>query len=637
MQLALARPRAKAATPASLRPALVALAALWFVLRAYHGVYHDARIYMGRALADLDPARFGADPMYALDGQTGFSAFRIVAREAVAVLGLAPGALVLALCGLACWFAAAWALTGALTRGRARLALLLAAMLIPPVYGGGDIFRSGETFASPRPYAEAAAMMAVAAALGGRMPVASGWGVLACLIHPLMGLPGLALALSLRVIRHGHWLRAGVAVSAAVALVLAAAWLGVPVVDRLFERFDPIWAHTHRFYLLIGHWPLRSFAITACQLGTLAVAAARLRGRAARFSAALLALSVLGLLGTWVGSDIAASVLVTQLQPWRVLWLAALGSGLMLARLVLAASTPRDRAIVAALAAGWLFCDGPWIVGGALAVAGALAAGLRLPRWLMTAAPVPVALIALYVAGLWVYTGASFAWERWPFGELHSEQLRPLLFAAALLAALVQLARARRVAAVRPPRWLAGAVVAAALLLWDDRGHFQLQLERGGFAELEAVLDQRPGPVFFAENTPELSWRAVWWSGLQAAPALFSRPLAVLWDERLNRLTAAGLETLKQRRNYEVAPESERNFMPTPDKLDRLCAGPDAPTWVVAGAEPLSPATRARAHAIVTLPHPFPVFTTVRWKRLSRRQVAVFTCATSPPASDVRR
>ncbi|MDT7934056.1 MAG: hypothetical protein RQ833_05555 [Sphingomonadaceae bacterium] len=616
-----------------MRPALVALAGLWFVQRPYHGVYHDARIYMGRALADLDPARFGADPMYALDGQTGFSAFRIVARDAVAALGLGPGALALALVGLACWFAAAWALTGALTRGRARLALMLGAMLIPPVYGGGDIFRFGETFASPRPYAEAAAMMAVAAALRGRMMAGSGWGVLACLIHPLMGLPGLALALSLRVIRHGHWLRAGVAVGAAVALVLAAAWAGVPVVDRLFERFDPTWAHTHRFYLLIGHWPVRSFAITACQLGTLAIAAARLRGRLMRFSGALLALSVLGLLATWAGSDISASVLVTQLQPWRVLWLAALGSGLMLARLALAASTLRDRAIVAALAAGWLFCDGPWIVGGALATAGALAAGLRLPRRLMTAAPIPVALVALYVVGLWVYAGAAFAWVRWPFGELHSEQLRPLLFAAALLAVLAQLARGRRVPEVRAPAGLAGALAAAALLLWDDRSDFQLQLERGGFPELEAVLDQLPGPVFFAENTPELSWRAVWWSGLQAAPALFSRPLAVVWDDRLNRLTAAGLETLKQRRNYEVAPESERDFMPTPEKLDRLCHSPDSPAWVVAGAEPLSPATRARAKAIVTLPYPFPVLSTVRWKRLSRRQVAVFACRAPGPAA----
>jgi hypothetical protein len=60
----------------SLVPLIVFLV---FVLsRPYRGIVQDAHIYMGRALADLDPNGVGRDLMF-VHGQFGFSLFRLAA------------------------------------------------------------------------------------------------------------------------------------------------------------------------------------------------------------------------------------------------------------------------------------------------------------------------------------------------------------------------------------------------------------------------------------------------------------------------------------------------------------------------------------------------------------------------------
>jgi hypothetical protein len=51
-------PRLDASTGAC----LLALAAIFLMTHAYGGIAGDSKIYMGRALADLDPSGVGRDP-----------------------------------------------------------------------------------------------------------------------------------------------------------------------------------------------------------------------------------------------------------------------------------------------------------------------------------------------------------------------------------------------------------------------------------------------------------------------------------------------------------------------------------------------------------------------------------------------
>jgi hypothetical protein len=63
------------AAVASLAAPLIAYS-VFLLSRPYPGIVQDAYIYMGRALADLDPDGIGRDLMFVHDGQFGFSLFR---------------------------------------------------------------------------------------------------------------------------------------------------------------------------------------------------------------------------------------------------------------------------------------------------------------------------------------------------------------------------------------------------------------------------------------------------------------------------------------------------------------------------------------------------------------------------------
>ena len=166
----------------------LAIAAITLLAKPYLGLHHDARIYVGRALADLDPAGVGRDLMYASDGQSGFSLFpRILPPWLMGALGLAGACTATTLAALACWTLAAgvflenWA-------GEKRHLLLAAALILPCSYGG-LVFTYGEAMAAPRPFAEALVLCAFAADLGGRRWGAGTLMLAASAIHPIMALP----------------------------------------------------------------------------------------------------------------------------------------------------------------------------------------------------------------------------------------------------------------------------------------------------------------------------------------------------------------------------------------------------------------------------------------------------------------
>ena len=89
---------------------VLGMAGLTLLLHPYEGIDGDARIYVGRALADLDPDGVGRDLMFTHDGQSRFSLFPVVLRALVGTLGPGPAALAVSLVGLITW------LTSSVTR-----------------------------------------------------------------------------------------------------------------------------------------------------------------------------------------------------------------------------------------------------------------------------------------------------------------------------------------------------------------------------------------------------------------------------------------------------------------------------------------------------------------------------------------
>ena len=183
-------------------PLWASLPPLMLLLHPYRGLVQDARIYLGRGVADHDPAGVGRDIVFADDAQTGFTLLRGVIRTLLDGMAPRDAAMGLALGGSLLWLGAALALSrslaAAMARGEAADRLAWAAMVavlaLPAQYGAFDTFAYAETIATPRVFAEAAVLAGLAMLLGGRRAGGLLLLALALALHPLMALPGLGIA-----------------------------------------------------------------------------------------------------------------------------------------------------------------------------------------------------------------------------------------------------------------------------------------------------------------------------------------------------------------------------------------------------------------------------------------------------------
>ncbi len=292
----------------------LALALLWALAHGFVGIEHDARIYMGRALADIDPA-VGRDLMFRLDGQSSFSVFRFVAARLAATIGLGPTVLVLSLAALVVRFAALAALARALLPGRAIVLGLACACVLSAFYTPWNLIAAGESLPIPRPFAEAAVLAGLAALCRERPLACAAWLLAATLVHPIMALPGFGVLLVVLGLRDRRWLIAAALTSAAIA---AAGWLGLPLAKRLLITVE------RNTYLYVGRWPGGDLVgATIVRGATIALAAAWLRGPARIVLLSALGIGMAGVLASYVFVDLFGNLLVVQAQVWRALWLVA--------------------------------------------------------------------------------------------------------------------------------------------------------------------------------------------------------------------------------------------------------------------------------------------------------------------------
>jgi hypothetical protein len=156
------------------------------------------------------------------------------------------------------------------------------------------------------------------------------------------------------------------------------------------------------------------------------------------------------------------------------------------------------------------------------------------------------------------------------------------------------LALAWAVSDYRVPRPLvAGAATALAifaLATWNGGSRFDRALATNEHPpELERMVASRPGEVLWVGES-QASWvwlgRPSWVSYLQGAGNVFSRPLTMIWRDRILALLDVGwiAPSVFTRWMSTASPE-----IPLPDftheKIARICARPDAPAWILGGVE----------------------------------------------------
>ena len=646
-------------TPAAPAPAAAGPRLAWRVVAAgsafglfllshpYSGIVHDAELYVARAVADTGSDALARDILFAHDGQSAFSLFPRLNAALVSLLGPDLAAIAVTLTGLFAWFGGLAAFASGFARGRLLWACIVCAAVVPGFYG--QVFRYAEPFATPRLPAEALVLLGLAALLAGRAALSAATLVAAAPLHPIMAAPGVAIWLLVKARGDRRWL--ALPLAGLVLLVLAAA-CGLPVAERLFRLMNPAWAEalSVNAYLFPSRWAETGWTEAGVRAATVLLAIRFVAGRTAK--ATLAAILLVGFAGTAlaaVAADRWLVVLVTQVQPWRALWLVALAGALVLPLVALGLwrSGRGGQVALACLASAWLTAPISPVGGVAAALALALAfADAKRPDLFSRAAAVVVwtatgALAALCL-GQRILVLVPVLATRPPDADILTHLwLFWVVSIPIALAAILVAARRTCPIGIVPAGVGAAFLLGAAALAWNDRPPLGRVLDRHRpDPELLRLLPASPGEVLWLRNGAGLAWklagRANWASYLQGAAIVFSPELGRVWLERMDRLVAAGLADGSDRRPWsEVGGQVLR---PDSAAFAAFCAAPDAPDAVVApldGSVALPDGVPTRTYV---LPSPRDELRagegSLRWVRTT--SYAVVDCATARQAGALR-
>jgi hypothetical protein len=580
-------------------------AALWALTHPYQGIVGDASVYIGRALADLDPEGLGRDLLFAHDGQSQFSLYPRLVRILVSAWGTDRAALALVLSSTALWIAALAVLARRFVTWQ-RVWIILAIVAVLPVnYGAPQRFGFSEMLAVPRPMAEALVLLALAAFLECRTLAAFGVLALATLFHPLMALAGwAALGLALALEDRRWWIAGAIGV---VALALGA-WLGVPLLDRLPEAMAPdlkAFAAGRSPLLFPTHWPLEFLGPIFAQAASIAVAASLWLGRQRRLMIAAIVVGIFGIGVQALFGDILSSLLVIQVQFWRMAWLSAVIGGFALALCAFELWTRGavERVVLALLAMTWMASDAPVAAGFLAAIAMVLHFTKDRLNWPISTLSVRLiwtvtCLLALYANANYFAAYAQFlaqvpADSAQGFSYLWNKRYAAFPIGALVLALMLPERRSGLIWACRATAALALAVAAA--VFWDCRTPFQHVVDKGVHPpELLRVIAAQPGEVLWIGGLGEawyLTGRPQWASRQQGVANVFSRELTTAWRERMMFLRDEGLAE-RGALNSVFIPSSADLPHVSAAGMAHLCARADAPAWVVApldsGTNPLA-------------------------------------------------
>jgi hypothetical protein len=317
----------------------------------------------------------------------------------------------------------------------------------------------------------------------------------------------------------------------------------------------------------------------------------------------VLAAAVVGLLATLVLCDALRDVLALQLQPWRALWplAVAANAAVPLVLLALWRRDARGRTAAALLVLAWLLCEHEsWGAIAATLSVIAAAVVMNRPPWRA------VLLMRLACAAAAVAAGAELALAAGEAGLLlgagpppggHVSLIAlwasggPTALLVALLGGFAWWFRTRRIGRNTVAAALV-VVLLPTLLLWDDRSATERRIEGG---RIDPALAQALGPddgrgVLWVGGDAQpwfLARRANWATSVQGASVVFSRDLALTWDDRIQRLIALGLATEAERRPFTATRRVARaNAL---GASLSICAAADHPAAImIAGRRPIA-------------------------------------------------
>ena len=359
---------------------LLGIVACWLLQNTYDGLTHDSVLYSFAGLARLHPQSLGNDVFLRLGSQDQYTIFSPLVAAAIQACGLERGAALLTLCSQMALFGCAWLLARRLMGPIQALFAVGLLIVLPSVYGDEHRFSYTETFLTPRLAAEALVLAALACIAAKRFKLGALSVIGALLVHPLMAAAGLVMLFFALF----GMSRPRTTLLLSVIGIVALYWVAARFPIGPVARFDALWfnlLHSRMHYLFPSLWTHEDWGHTCVPLAELAVGCLTLTRPPLRSICGAAALTgVAGLLLALIGSDLLHIVLVTQVQPWRWLWLSDAVAVLVIpviATDLWRAGTVR-RATAVLLAAAWVCVDESFVPIIALLAVAAAAAGDRI-------------------------------------------------------------------------------------------------------------------------------------------------------------------------------------------------------------------------------------------------------------------
>jgi len=293
---------------------------LWLAQHPYLGLYQDAVIYALLSARQLNPDAYARDLFFLFGSQDGFSIFSPLYALLIGQVGLDAAARMLVLVGGGLWILACVGISRTLLGDTwyARLCALFLATTSLAYTPNLNTFTLNETIATARQLAIPLGLMSVAFAFPGRQVAAGVTGLVATLIHPLIGIWALVFLLA------GAWTDRWLMVAVAATFVIFLSgrlWLPTDVLDLMEPHWEAVLRASTADVFLGPLGILRLGQIVAL-IGVLWLGGrhGNIRVRRGYLLMALL-LSMATLLAE-ICSYFLPIRLVLQIQPWRVMWLA---------------------------------------------------------------------------------------------------------------------------------------------------------------------------------------------------------------------------------------------------------------------------------------------------------------------------
>lgn len=524
-------------------PLFYLLAILLAVLatRPFVGVEHDGLLYAAQALNRLDGVDLSEDIFFKFGNQDQFSPFTRIFTPAIALFGLQGATALFWLVGLSLWVVSAISFSKSLFR-RTDLALVgvFCALILNARYGSLQL-SYGETFVSPRLFAEGFLLLGLAQVLRQKPARSVPFLLIAAVAHPLVGLTGWIIGVWLWL---NDWKKFAVlsALGGGLGLVLGAA--GLAPFTWMFERYDADWMaflRDRNAIVLATEWDWFAGIIVLIPVITYTALAGRLLGADIRRNLRHIAVIVgLCLLASALLSDVFENRFFTGLQLWRALFLLHLVGNLCggVACVLLAKNSLAQRLLFVSLALNMVetHLDVVPLAGAIAGVCallafktegrGAIGLGVKVALWVVTGLGA-LQFIAVQVTLLPAFEAAAFA-----------EALFEIVVILALLAGLV-FGHPRKSGAVIAAIAAAGVVL---VLLIDDRSDWKTYAESRDPIPSAILTDLQGRNVYWEDGFTILWFKArmpSYYSCQQKSGVVFFRDQFVAFERR-----AAGLNIL---------------------------------------------------------------------------------------------